>query len=136
MDIKKFFESKKVGWYISLAACVLALVALIVYCARGGNRYSPISGAAIAMLVIGIVLNAGVLFKDFGVGAFLPFIFYTVALGILANTEMVFMTNVLFAVDNHKLDPAWFAFVIFEALAVLTSLVACVLKMSKPVQKA
>lgn len=133
--IKNFLASKKPGWYVSAAAFVFALVTLIIYGARGGNRYSPVSGVVIAMLVIGVVLNAGVLFKDFGVGAFIPFIFYTIALGILINTEMLFITNVLFAVDNNKFDPAWIGFIVFELLAVVTSLVACIMKMSKPVNE-
>lgn len=130
--IKNFLANKKPGWYVSAAALVLALITVIIYGARGGNRYSPVSGIVVAMLVIGIVLNAAVLFKDFGVGAFLPFIFYAVALGVLANTEMLFMSNVLFAVDNNKFDPAWFGFMIFEVLAVATSLAACIMKLSKP----
>lgn len=130
--IKNFIAGKKPGWYVSLASCVLALITVIVYGARGGNVYSPVSGVAVAMLVVGIVTNVAVLIKDFGVGAFVPFIFYTVALGVLANTEMLFISNVGTGIDNNSLDGAWITFMIFEVLAVATSLAACIMKLSKP----
>ena len=132
--IKNFIAGKKPGWYVSTVACLFALITVIVYGARGGNRYSAVSGAVLALLIVGIVLNVAVLYKDFGVGPFVPFIFYTISLGVMANTEMLFMSNVLFAIDNNTFDSAWLVFVVFEVLAVATSLTACIMNLSKPVK--
>lgn len=83
------------------------------------------------MLIIGLMLNVIVLVKDFGIGGFIPFVFYTVALGILLNTEMLYLSNVLTAIDHNVLDGAWITFAVTLLLAVVFSAVAAVLRMTK-----
>lgn len=129
--IKKFLSGKKAGWYVSAASALLAIITLIVYCARGGNVYSELSGLAVAMLVIGIVTNLAVLVKDFGVGAFIPFVFYAVTLGILANTEMLFLSNVLTNIDGNTFDAAWITFMVTLVLTIGAALAACIMSMEK-----
>ena len=131
-SIKNFLNGKKAGWYVSAAAALLAAVTLIVSCARGGNVYSDISGVAIAMLVIGIITNIAVLVKDFGIGAFVPFVFYAVTLGVLANTEMLFLSNVMTKIDGNSLDAAWLTFAITLVLTIGAALAACIMNLSKP----
>ena len=129
--IKKFLANKKIGWYLSAAALVLALISVITYAARGGNRYADVSGAVVAMLVIGVITNAVVLVKDFKLGAFVPFIFYTISFAILLNTEMLFFSNVLMALDGNKLDAAWMCFMITDILAFILAAVAFAMGLSK-----
>lgn len=129
--IKNFLSTKKIGWYISASSALLAIITLIVYCARGGNVYSGISGLAIAMLAVGIVTNLAVLVKDFGVGAFVPFVFYAVTLGVLANTEMLFLSNVLTNIDGNSLDAAWITFAVTLVLTIGTALAACIMNLEK-----
>lgn len=128
---KSFLSGKANGWYVECAALIFGVITLIVYTARGGNSYSPVSGAAVATLVIGIVFNVLALIKDFKVGGFLPVVFYAVTLAILLNTEMLFLSNVLTGIDNNKLDAAFIVFVVTIILALITSIVAFSMKLSK-----
>lgn len=129
--MKGFLQSKAAGWYFSLAAMVLAIVTVIVYTVRGGNVYSPVDNTAVAMLIVGIVCNAVVLVKDFRIGAFVPFVFYTVTVGILLNTEMLFLSNVMTAIDNNALDGAWIFFVVTLVVSELCAGIAAAMRMTK-----
>lgn len=128
-----FLKGKAVGWYISLAAMIAAIVSVIVYAVRGGDstNLSPVDSTAVTMFVIGIVCNAIVLIKDFGIGGFVPFVFYTIVVGVLLNSEMLFLSNVLTSIDNNVLDGAWFVFIVTALLALLLSAVAAVMRMTK-----
>lgn len=129
--MKGFLQSKAAGWYFSLAAMALAIVTAIVYTVRGGNVYSPVDNTAVAMLIVGIVCNAVVLVKDFRIGAFVPFVFYTVTVGILLNTEMLFLSNVMTAIDNNALDGAWIFFVVTLVVSELCAGIAAAMRMTK-----
>lgn len=129
--IKNFLKTKSIGWYVSLASFVTALVTLIVYAARGGNIYSPVSGIAVTMLVIGLVTNAAILYKDFKIGAFIPLVFYAIALAVLLNTEMLFLSNVLTGIDGNTLDSSWLTFMVFLIVTIVASVVAFAMKMTK-----
>ena len=129
--IKNFVAEKSVGWYVSLAATVCALITLIIYAARGGNSYSPVSPAAVTLLVFGIVTNAAALWKDFKVGAFVPYVFYIAAFGVLFNSEMLFVSNVLGGIDNNTFDPAFIACVVFLALTLVCGFAAAIMRLTK-----
>lgn len=129
--IKKFLAKKSAGWYVAAAAFILAVITLIIYTVRGGNSYSPVSGAAVALLVVGIITNAAVLVCDFKVGAFLPYVFYCCALGVLFNTEMLFITNVLTGVDGNSFDAAYITFFVFLFLTLASGFAAAVMKLTK-----
>lgn len=129
--IRNFLKGKKIGWYVELAAFILGLICLITYTARGGNYLSPVSTAAVVLLVIGLVTNVLVLIKDFKVCAFVPMMLYASTLAVLMNTEMLFITNVGFGVDGNSFDGAFFAFLITIILAVITSAVAFSMGLSK-----
>ena len=129
--VKEFISKKSVGWYVSAAACVLGLITLIIYAARGGNSYSPLSPAAVTLLVFGVVTNAAVLWKDFKVGAFVPYIFYVAAFGVLFNSEMLFVTNVLGGIDNNVFDSAFIACAVFLALTIVGGFAAAVMRLTK-----
>ncbi len=129
--IKKFLSTKAAGFYVSLASLVLGLLALIVYVARGGNSYSPVSIPAVVVLVLAIVTNVLVLIKDFGFLAYVPYILYIVTLGIWLNSEMLYLSNVFTGIDNNSLDPAWIVMVLFLVLAIATGFAATVMKIAK-----
>lgn len=126
-----FLAKKTTFWYISCVSMVLALVGLIVYVARGGNSYSPVSSTAVTVWAIGVVLNAAVLVKDFKLGQFVPYLLYVVTLGILVNTEMLFASNVLVSIDGGFFDVAWIAFVVCLVLAIVTGFAASVKPLTK-----
>lgn len=129
--MKNFLASKKVGWYVSVVALVLALITLIAYVARGGNYLSPVESSVVIVLIVGIVLNAVVLWKDFKVGAILPLVFYAISTAILLNTEMLFVSNVAFGVDGNSFDLAFYVFIVCDVLSVIVSAVAFSMGLSK-----
>lgn len=129
--MNKFIQTKKSGWYVEVCSLILAIITTICYVARNGNYLSPVSGLAVTMLVIGIVINALVLYKDFKVGGILPVIFYSISLATLLNTEMLYISNVFFGVDGNVFDVAFFIFVICDILAVITSIVGFSIGLSK-----
>ena len=129
--VKSFLANKRAGWYVSLASLVLALITAIVYTARGGNYLSPVSGAAVALLVVGIIANAAALVLDFKVLGILPVIFYACTIAVLLNTEMLFITNVMFGVDGNVLDGAFYTFIITGILALIAAAVAFGMGLSK-----
>lgn len=132
--IKKFLETKKAGWYVELASFILALITLITYMARGGNYLSPVSASAVVLLSIGLVINAVALFKDFKVLGLLPVALYAGSAAILLNTEMLFISNVIFGVDGNSFDVAFFMFIICDILAIITSAVAFSMGLTKEVK--
>ena len=83
------------------------------------------------MLVLGWVTNLLVLVKDFGVGAFVPYIFYIAAFGVLFNSEMAFVSNVLTSIDGTRLDGAFIACFVFLILTMATGFAACIMKLGK-----
>lgn len=129
--MKAFFSNKKPGWYVSALSLILGIVTVIVYVARGGNYLSPVSDAAVLLLILAIATNAIVLVMDFKVGAFVPMILYACVIAVFLNSEMLFITNVLFGVDGNYFDTAFFVFLITAFLAVLTSAVAFSMGLSK-----
>lgn len=121
--LKRFLENRKPGFYLLLASFITGLLTLIIYTVRGGNYLSPISGIAVALLILGLVTNVVSVFLDFGIVGILPVIFYSCALAVLLNTEMLFITNVAFGVDGNFFDFAFFLFWIFDILSIILAAV-------------
>ena len=132
--LQKFLETKKSGWYVELVSFILALITLIAYVTRGGNYLSPVSTSAVVVLSIGLVINAVALFKDFKVLGLLPVALYAGSAAILLNTEMLFISNVIFGVDGNSFDVAFFMFIICDILAIITSAVAFSMGLTKEVK--
>lgn len=129
--VKRFFANKRIGWYVSLVSLILGLITVIVYTARGGNYLSPVSDAAVILLVFAIITNAIVLVVDFKLLAFIPMVLYACVVAVLLNTEMLFITNVIFGVDGNYFDGAFYTFVITAILAMVISAVAFSMGLSK-----
>ena len=83
------------------------------------------------LLVFGVITTAAVLVKDFRLLAFVPRILYACVVAVLLNTEMLFITNVLFGVDGNYFDGAFYTFVITSILAMIVSAVAFAMGLSK-----
>ena len=128
---KDFLANKRPGWYVSVASLLLGLITVIVYTARGGNYLSPVSSAAVVLLVFAVITNAAVLVIDFKLGAFIPMILYVCTVAVFLNSEMLFITNVIFGVDGNYFDGAFFTFLVTGVLAMVTSAVAFGMGLSK-----
>lgn len=129
--LKDFLANKRPGWYVSVASLLLGLITVIVYTARGGNYLSPVSSAAVVLLVFAVLTNAAVLVMDFKVAAFIPMILYACTVAVFLNTEMLFITNVIFGVDGNYFDGAFFTFLVTGVLAMVTAAVAFAMGLSK-----
>ncbi len=129
--IKRFLANKKPGFYISIVGLICGLVALICYTLRGGNYLAPVSTTAVLCLVFGIISNLLVLVFDFQFLAIIPTILYSAAGAVMMNTEMLFITNVLFGVDGNYFDGAFYTFLIMTVLAILANAVAFSIGLSK-----
>ncbi|MBQ9265671.1 MAG: hypothetical protein IJ186_01165 [Bacilli bacterium] len=129
--IKNLLAKKAIGFYVSAAAMVLAILTVLLYGVRGGNSYSPVSSLAVWMFVIGIVTNCAILVKDFKFGAYIPFIFYLVGFGVLFNTEMLFISNVLMDIDGNTFDALYIIIFILLILTLATSFAATIMKLEK-----
>ena len=129
--LKDFLANKRPGWYVSVASLLLGLITVIVYTARGGNYLSPVSSAAVVLLVFAVLTNAAVLVMDFKVAAFIPMILYACTVAVFLNTEMLFITNVIFGVDGNYFDGAFFTFLVTGVLAMVTSAVAFAMGLAK-----
>lgn len=125
--ILNYLKSRTAGWYVALASMILGLITLIIYVARGGNSYSPVSNVAIAMFAIAIIMNALILIKDFEIGAYIPFIFYVVGVGILINTEMLFISNVLTGIDNNSFDLTYIVMFVFLIITIVVSFASTIM---------
>ena len=126
-----YLKSRTPGWFVTLATLFLGLITLIIYTARGGNSYSPVSTTAVIIFVVAIITNALILIKDFKVGAYVPFIFYVVGLGVLLNTEMLFISNVLTGIDNNAFDSAYIVMFIFLILTIVCSFASTIMTIHK-----
>lgn len=115
--IISYLKTRTPGWHVAFASLLVGLIGLIVYVARGGNTYSPVSVGAVTTFSIGLIINLLILIKDFKIGAYIPFILYSITLAILLNSEMLFISNVLTGIDNNSFDSA---FIIFLILFILT----------------
>ena len=117
-----YLKSRTPGWFVTLATLFLGLITLIIYTARGGNSYSPVSTTAVIIFVVAIITNALILIKDFKVGAYVPFIFYVVVL---------FISNVLTGIDNNAFDSAYIVMFIFLILTIVCSFASTIMTIHK-----
>lgn len=129
--VLRFLKNKRPGWYVSLASLILGLITLITYTVRGGNYLSPVSSVTVSLLVLAVITNLLVLVVDFKLGAFIPMILYACVVAVLLNSEMLFITNVLFGVDGNYFETSFYTFVITAILSMITSAVAFALGLSK-----
>ena len=98
MDILK---NKSIFAYISLILPVFAVVLAIVGGATHGLIADTFSGAIIAMLVIGAVVNiVGFLFDKFDIKALAP-VFYGLALGLIFMDGIEVLTYATIGIDNN-----------------------------------
>ena len=130
-SVKRFLANKRIGWYVSVISLILGLISVITYTSRGGNYLSPVSDAAVMLMAFAVVTNVLVLVLDFKLLAFVPMALYACVVAVLLNTEMLFITNVIFGVDGNYFDGAFYTFVVTSILAMVVSAVAFSMGLSK-----
>ena len=91
---KKPFERRTVGFWIGLGTAALAIISAIIYAAVcGGDKF--FSGAAFALMLVGGLLFAAVLFTNFRTAVFLPALFYVIGFGIALDYTLPPFSDVL-----------------------------------------
>lgn len=131
MNVKEFLAKKTVGYYLFAASALLGLLTLIVYAARGGDVLTKLEPAAIALLIVGIVINAGLLVKDIRPLEILPFMIYLAAFAVFMASEITFIGNLINGVDGNALDAGFVFVAIFGLLSVGLGMAACIVKLEK-----
>ncbi|MCH5162048.1 MAG: hypothetical protein J1G38_00985 [Clostridiales bacterium] len=91
---KKPFERRTVGFWIGLGAAVLAVISAIIYVAVcSGDKF--FSGTAFAMMLVGGLLFAAVLFTNFRTAVFLPVLFYVIGFGMALDYTLPPFSDVM-----------------------------------------
>ena len=116
--MKKFFENKSVGFYVTLGSIALTLITAIVYLISYYNTKEFNSVAAILLFVSPVVSAALVCLKQERLGTvvlwllnFLAFLFY--AYGIYR-----YVFDVIIGIDYDHFEPEFFVCTIFYVLSV------------------
>ena len=129
--VKEFLKSRGVGYYMYAASALCALVMFVVYVARGGDVLTGLEPAAVALGIIGVLGNVGLLIRNVRPLEILPFILYTVVLAVFVSSEINFIANVINGVDGNSLDGGFFCVIVFGALAVVLGMAACIVRLEK-----
>lgn len=132
---KDFISKKAIGFWFFVASFLFALLAVIVYGARGGDVLTKLSGAVIALFVVGLVINVGLAVKDIQPLEILPFVFYLIAFAVFMDTEIDFIGNVAMGIDGNSFDGAFIFIIVASVLAVALGMAAAILKIEKEPQK-
>ena len=129
--IKQFFAKKTVGYYLFLGAALMALLAVIVYSARGGDVLTKLSVAVIILFVAGLVINIAMAIKDIKPLEIVPFVLYLAALFVFIDSEIDFLGNVFMGIDGNTLDGALIFAVVAGVLAVGLGMASAIMKHEK-----
>ena len=129
--MNEFLAKKSIGFRFFIASALFALLAVIVYGARGGDVLTELNGAVIALFVVGIVLNALLAVKDIKPLEILPFVFYLLAFALFMDTEITFIGNVAWGTDGNYFDAAFLFAVVASVLAIALGMASSILKVEK-----
>lgn len=129
-----FFRSKSLAYYALLSAAVFALLAWILYFVSKGTLFASGSdsignyAALLSVFGIGVLIHAASLIAPIKWLKFIPIAFYIVALILMFDFEMVFITNVIYGLDKNKFDPIWITSLILWLLAIVGCVCAMVMR--------
>lgn len=130
-SVRNFFQKRTVGYYIYALSCILAIATAIVYEVRGGDALTKIDHSVTVLLIIGIVVNVFMMLKDIKPLEIVPFVLYLIAIVAFIATEIDFIGNVFYGVDGNAFDPAFFGIIVLGILAVISGMIACMMKIER-----
>lgn len=129
--MKDFLANKTKGWYVFGASAVCALIALLAYVIRGGDIFTTVDPIAVTLAIVGIVLSAGLMYKDVKPLEIVPFVLFFIFLLIFGGSEIEFIGNVAYGTDGQAIDFAFVVTAVFGLASVVCGMVAAIQEIEK-----
>jgi hypothetical protein len=136
MDIKKILKGKTISGYVFASCIIFALVSLITYAARGGDPFTKVLPAIVAVLAVGLIANIAFFFFEIPLLEFVPFICYFISFLMFAGSEANFISNVIMAIDGNTIDIAFVIVTITLLIASIVSMVCVIINPIRHIKKA
>ena len=131
--IKKFLAAKGVGYYLTLVACVLAAIALVLYGENGITKFSAkLDTSAIVCLWITIVLLAGSLVYELKQVKFAAYFVCLFGFFGFIRSQATYIANVFVAIDGNTFSEGFIATAVIFFLAFVFALLSAILIDWKP----
>lgn len=133
MNLKQRFAEKSFGFYVTLAAVVLAIITAIVYAVGYSNTPRFLSWPAFILLIAGAVVTLALAFfnlDEFGTGVMA--LCSLIALLLFAQIIYNYVVVVMVGIDLANFDPEFLASTILFALTFVVSVVCVFLPQNKP----
>lgn len=127
MNIKEFIRNRGVSLYISAAALVSGIVAIILYVATGITSFTPkLDGGLIAALAVGIALNVVSLVVGEKLLKYACYIAYLFAWLQYIYVEITYIANIFVSIDGTQFTAEFIFTFIFCLLAAILSFVSAI----------
>lgn len=129
MNINEFIKKKGISLYFGVAALLCAVVGLILYIATGKTVFTPkLNGAVIALLLVGIALNAATLVYDLKLMKYAGYLVYLFSFLQYVRIEVSYIANVFVSIDGTKFTAAFIFTFLLILVATVVSLISAILK--------
>lgn len=123
-----WLKSRKVNFYLCIAAIIAGAIALIVYLAAGRTQFDPdYSVRAIGAFIAGIVIGIAALVFPRKELIFLEYLAFFFAFLCFITSQMNMLANILYDVDGSSLPVPFEVIVILSLIAFVLPLIACFL---------
>jgi uncharacterized membrane protein YvlD (DUF360 family) len=126
--VKAFFNKKSVGFYVGLAAAVLALVTMFIYI---GMQSRYFTGWVIVFILLGIVLFVASSILGSKIGLILAYFCYMAGLYMFVIPEVNLRLDTIIAEGMGAVDGIFYATLVFFILTIVSAIVGSCLKQDK-----
>ena len=134
-NILEFLKSRKIWYWLALAATVLSIVTLIVYLLTGRTQFDPnYSNRAIIGLTVTVVLGVISLVKTYRYVLFAQFVFGLFGFINYITSQLNLLGNILYNVDGSSIPSSLVIGIGFALIATVLALVSAILM--RPAKKA
>ena len=120
--MNSFFANKGLGFWFTVAAVILNLIAVILY----GVSRENVTGVITALLVSAIIVGVIVAFKHFRFTEFLPFVLSAIPLAMAVFILLDNISQIWFKNNVVGLSATIIPAIVFMALATVSSAAALV----------
>ena len=122
--MKEFFAKKSAGFYASVVAVVLGIVAVCAFAPARENQDSTI----VVLMILGILCSAIVAVKHFPLTEYIPLICNAAALAMVFNVLLHNLADIFAKNNVIGLSTGFILSMVFCALAAIASIVAVAAK--------
>ncbi len=130
---KSIGSERSLCWYVRAAAVAVTVIGFVCFllarhehmASGGANSLQLISVAVLT--VVGILIQAVSLVPKFWGLKYLPLVCYLANCVLFLNAEMVFISQVLIAIDELSFPPAWIGAVVCWFITVVLTITSMVM---------